>query len=126
MWHGVIVSSVAFTVPPECPQVVSTVVEELAARGGLAAALAGRTSDSLLPVVQHLQRHISDPRHAHLMSSLAHRLLDMYGASFEGSDSPLSAKLGLVQERIRLELRLQEHMMSIKGMLEPLLSAAAR
>jgi hypothetical protein len=76
----VLASHLAHTHPctPSLPlQVVASVVEELASRGGLSAALAGREEDSLSALLEHLRRHVADPRYTHLVAALAHRVLDM-------------------------------------------------
>jgi hypothetical protein len=53
-------------------------LDELAARGGLHAALAGRDAASLLPLLRHLSKHITDPRHSASLSGVAARVLDLY------------------------------------------------
>ena len=102
-------------------QVVASVVDELAARGGLTAALSGRDAEGVLPVVQHLQRHVTDPRYSLTLSAVCHRFLDMYGGWAGGA---AVASLAVLSERVRLELLVQEQLACIKGMLEPLLSAS--
>jgi U3 small nucleolar RNA-associated protein 15 len=53
-------------------------LEELAARAGLHAALSGREAPALLPLLRHLTRHVTDPRHAGVLSGVAARVLDIY------------------------------------------------
>ncbi len=48
-------------------------LEELAARGGLAGALGGRDAAGLLPLLKHLVRYIVEPRYARLLGGVAHR-----------------------------------------------------
>jgi U3 small nucleolar RNA-associated protein 15 len=108
-------------------QVVASVVDELAARGGLTAALSGRDAEGVLPVVQHLQRHVTDPRYSLTLSAVCHRFLDMYGGwagDGHGAGGAAVASLAVLSERVRLELLVQEQLACIKGMLEPLLSAS--
>lgn len=62
------------------PEVVASVLGELAARAGLNAALGGRDEASLAPLLAHVARHIADPRHTRLLAGVAHRLLDAYGS----------------------------------------------
>ncbi len=62
------------------PEVVASVLGELAARAGLAPALGGRDAGGLAPLLGHLARHIADPRHTRLLAGVAHRLLDAYGS----------------------------------------------
>jgi hypothetical protein len=60
------------------PDVVHSLLDELAARGGLHSALAGRDAASLLPLLRHLTKHITDPRHSASLSGVAARVLDLY------------------------------------------------
>eukprot|EP00887_Chlorella_sp_A99_P001615 scaffold8.g1615.t1 len=105
------------------PEVFASVAEELARRGGLDAALGGRGPDSLPPLLDHLRRHISDPRHSLLLSDIAHRVLDLYGAVV-GRSADVDAKLRLLRERVMGEVKLQQQLMAIQGMLEPMLAAS--
>lgn len=56
-------------------------LDELAARAGLHAALANRSPQQLLPLLRHLARHITDPRHSQVLSGVAVRVLDLYAAA---------------------------------------------
>jgi U3 small nucleolar RNA-associated protein 15 len=56
-------------------------LEELASRAGLHAALAGRSPQQLLPLLQHLSRHVTDPRHSRVLAGVTARVLDLYAAS---------------------------------------------
>lgn len=60
------------------PDVVHSMLDELAARGGLHAALAGRDAASLLPLLRHLKKYITDPRHSSSLAGVAARVLDLY------------------------------------------------
>ena len=53
-------------------------LDELAARGGLQAALAGRGPVQLLPLLHHITRHIADPRHSSSLAGVIARLLELY------------------------------------------------
>jgi hypothetical protein len=53
------------------PNVVASMLEELVARRGLAAALAGRDDASLEPVLAYLVKHVVDPRYASLLLDVA-------------------------------------------------------
>lgn len=55
------------------PEVVASVLEELAARGGLAGAVGGRDAAGLLPLLKHLVRYIVEPRYTRLLGGVAHR-----------------------------------------------------
>lgn len=105
------------------PEVVASVLQELAARGGLGVALAGRGAAALLPLAAHLRRHIADPRHAAHLAAVAHRLLDQHGCAL-GRDADVDLGLRQLHERVREEVRAQEELLVLQGMLEPLLAAA--
>lgn len=63
------------------PEVVHSMLEELAARAGLHAALTGRTPQQLLPLLQHLCKHITDPRHSQVLAGVAARVMDLVATS---------------------------------------------
>lgn len=63
------------------PEIVHSMLEELASRAGLHAALAGRLPQQLLPLLRHLSRHITDPRHSQVLAGVAARVLDLYATS---------------------------------------------
>jgi U3 small nucleolar RNA-associated protein 15 len=110
------------------PEVVAAVVEELAARGGLGAALGGRAPGELLPLAAHLRRHACDPRYAPALGAVAHRLLDAHGGAAGRRDAggaALAAELAKLRERVAAEVRLQDALAGVRGMIEPLLSAGA-
>jgi U3 small nucleolar RNA-associated protein 15 len=104
------------------PAVVASVIEELAARSGLDAAVGGRDANGLLPLVTFAHRHISDPRHTKWLVGLTNRILDAYGGSI-GEVPELDAKLEVLRERISIELGIQNELQAIQGMLEPILAA---
>ena len=59
-------------------EVVASVVEELAARAGLNAALGTRNAAGVAAILEHVRRHICDPRHARQLTAIAHRMMDAY------------------------------------------------
>lgn len=111
-------------------QVVSAVVEELVTRGALSAALSGRDADTLLPVLEHMAKYISDPRHTQMVCALCHRLLDAYAMPADSGTRAASGKslldtLRILQERANAELRVQDNLISLKGMLDSVLVTSA-
>ena len=99
-------------------------------RGALSAALSGRDAESLLPVIEHIAKYITDPRHTQVMCAMCHRLLDSYslpgdGRAVAGSAESLLAMMNVLQERANAELKVQDELVSIKGMLDSLLATAA-
>lgn len=73
----------------------------------------------------HISRHIVDPRYAALLARVGHLLLDMYSGgvgAWEGVDAALST----LRDRLASEVAMQQRLMCLVGMLEPLLAAGAR
>ncbi|KAK9867084.1 hypothetical protein WJX84_010479, partial [Apatococcus fuscideae] len=105
------------------PQVVASVLEELAARGGLTAALGGRDADGLVPLLDHLRKYIVEPRYARLLVGIAHRVIDIY-AAVVGASAEVDEKLQQLQGRVKLEVALQADLRRLQGSLEPLLAAS--
>jgi U3 small nucleolar RNA-associated protein 15 len=111
-------------------QVVAAVVEELANRGGLGAALGNCDEDMLLPVLSHVWKYLVQPRHTQVLAALCHRLLDagairscVTGKS--GAVHQLDQLAMQLRERIQVELKLQDELVSLQGMLEAMLMAPA-
>lgn len=105
------------------PGVVHSMLDELAARGGLQAALAGRGPVQLLPLLHHITRHIADPRHSSSLAGVIARLLELY-APVVHTSAEVDAALTKLCDALREEVRLQETLMRLSGCLEPILSAA--
>lgn len=113
------------------PDVVFAVIEELVNRGGLALALRGRDEDSLTPLIEFLSKHIRDPRYSNDAIHVCHRILDTYCIPLESSSHQESASfqalmhsITLLLEQVKEEVRLQDDILHLKGMLDTLLSAA--
>ncbi|DBA71319.1 hypothetical protein WJX79_008210 [Trebouxia sp. C0005] len=105
------------------PEIVSSIVEELAARSGLPAALGGRDADGLIPVLRCLCKFIVDPRYARLLLGVAHRVLDTYAGEV-GVSSEVDKQLVKLKEYVSLELRLHHELQQLQGMLEPILASS--
>jgi len=103
--------------------VAASVFEELAARGGLNVALGGRDAESLTPLLRHVAKYVGEPRHTRLLVGVAHRLLDAYG-EVAGLSPDVDLSLAQLRESVSRELALQEALMEVQGMLEPILAAA--
>ncbi|GBF88130.1 hypothetical protein Rsub_00842 [Raphidocelis subcapitata] len=102
--------------------VVDALLEELAARGGLPAALSGRDAAGLLPLVRHLARHVANPRHAATLAGVAARVVDAYAPAV-ATDARLDAALCALRDALAGEVRLADELAAIQGALEPILSA---
>ncbi|KAG2433548.1 hypothetical protein HYH02_012665 [Chlamydomonas schloesseri] len=105
------------------PEVVASVLEELAARGGLAGALGGRDAEGLLPLLRHLVKYIAEPRYTRLLAGMAHRLLDTY-SGVVGTAPAVDKALGVLRDRLAEELGVQDQLSGLAGALEPLLAAS--
>lgn len=85
----------------------------------------GRDAVTLPPLVAHISRHIVDPRYATVLARVGHLVLDLYGGgvgAWEGVDAALST----LRDRLASEVAVQQRLMGLVGMLEPLLAAGAR
>lgn len=85
----------------------------------------GRDAVTLPPLVLHVARHVVDPRYATLLGRVGHLLLDIYGGgvgAWEGVDAALST----LRDRLASEVAVQQRLMGLVGMIEPLLAAGAR
>jgi U3 small nucleolar RNA-associated protein 15 len=98
-------------------------LEELSARAGLQAALSSREPAALLPLLRHLAKHITDPRHSAVLSGVAARLLDIY-APVVHTHEEVDACLAKLRDALKLEVRLHESLLLLSGVLEPILGAA--
>ncbi|GLC39732.1 hypothetical protein PLESTM_000933800 [Pleodorina starrii] len=105
------------------PEVVASVLEELAARGGLGGALGGRDAEGLRGLLRHLVRYISEPRYTRLLSNVGQRLLDVY-SGVVGSSPAVDRLLGALRNRLAEELGVQDQLAALAGALEPLLAAS--
>ena len=89
-------------------------------RSAMEAALANRNEEALLPLLKVLIKHITDPRVADLLCTVAHMLLDQY-AGVVGQSKAFDQKLKLLKERTCVELRNQRQLMALQGMTESIL-----
>ncbi|EFJ42814.1 hypothetical protein VOLCADRAFT_66565 [Volvox carteri f. nagariensis] len=105
------------------PEVVASLLEELAARGGLGAALGGRDAEGLRPVLRHLVKYMAEPRYTRLLSNVGHRLLDTY-AEVVGVAPAVDRLLGALRDRLAEELGVLAELTQLAGALEPLLAAS--
>ena len=102
--------------------VVASVLEELAMRSGLGAALSGRGTADLLQLLQHACRYIMHPHHARMMLHVANRLLDLY-AHLVGGDDELGALLEQLRGGVIAEVKVQQELRSLQGALDLILNS---
>lgn len=111
-------------------QIVAAVLEELASRGGLSAAIDRPDRESLLPLMSHLSKWLTHPRHAQQLAPLCHILMDgnlptslaTHPSPQEENRDQLALEALKINDKLKCELRLQEELMQIQGMLSALLS----
>ena len=96
-------------------EVVAAVIEEVGRRGGLQRALANRDDESLLPILEYIEKNISKPRHTVQMVNIANRIVDLYGGDV-GASATVDSALHRIKERIRTQLRLHDALTQLQGM----------
>ena len=96
-------------------EVVAAVIEEVGRRGGLQKALANRDDQSLLPILEYIEKNISKPRHTAQMVNIANRIVDLYGGDV-GASSAVDNALRRIQLKIKAQLRLHEALTQLQGM----------
>ena len=115
-------NSVPCPLPPAC-QVVERVVEAVVLHGALEATLAAAPAELVASLLRHVSRQLSSPRHARGALAVADCLLS--------SDSPALASGGPARERLAQlraavteELRTQEQLLVLQGVVGALVQAA--
>jgi UTP15 C terminal len=102
--------------------VVAAVVDELILRNGMASAIASRSAATLLPVLQHVCKYIAHPDHARMCLQIVNLIFDVC-ADLVVRDADL-AKLALdLKGRIGAEVKVQQDLQLLKGMVEMLLQS---
>ncbi|KAA0171035.1 hypothetical protein FNF28_01040 [Cafeteria roenbergensis] len=103
--------------------VVSSTLEELAQRGGIRVALAGRDADSLEPMLAFIVKHAATPRYTGLLTDVAHAILDLYGPVI-GRSPRMRTMLRALESRARGEMNVQRELLRLQGALDMLLNSA--
>eukprot|EP00793_Prasinoderma_coloniale_P001364 PRCOL_00005139-RA len=103
------------------PEVVAAVLEELAARGAVESAVAGRDERRAGELLSFLARFAARPRFAGALLGAAAAAAECYGAAAAASPACAEA-LRLLRERVDGEVRAQMGLLELQGMLEPLVS----
>eukprot|EP01065_Artemidia_motanka_P032112 TRINITY_DN39164_c0_g1_i1.p1 TRINITY_DN39164_c0_g1~~TRINITY_DN39164_c0_g1_i1.p1 ORF type:complete len:568 (+),score=159.46 TRINITY_DN39164_c0_g1_i1:93-1796(+) len=97
-----------------------SVVEELIRRNGLRIALAGRTAQQLVPILELLRRGLTDPRYCQLVSTVLSVILEIYHPVVHQSDQVYRLLKGL---RVLLHQQCQalSELTPVQGALDSLL-----
>mmetsp|Transcript_6720 Transcript_6720/g.24874 ORF Transcript_6720/g.24874 Transcript_6720/m.24874 type:complete len:529 (+) Transcript_6720:71-1657(+) len=103
-------------------EVIVSLLEELAARGGLQSALRNRDVTELASLMAFLSKYVADPRHARLLIGVSHLVIDIYADILLSKE--LKQQFMLLKERVTIEVRTQQKLQIIQGMLDPILNAS--
>jgi U3 small nucleolar RNA-associated protein 15 len=106
-------------------EVVAAVLEEIARRGGLKTALAGRDAAGLEPVLRFVARHVANPRHSRQLAGVTARVLDIYGGEI-GASPTVDNALRRIRDRVAHQIKLQGQLAALGGVAAPLLAAGSR
>lgn len=114
------------------PVVVMTVLEELCRRSGLTIALSGRNDDQALePLLSFVVRYVSNPRYAHVIIQVAHRILDLYyhhsasnGQQQNQNSDAMDELFYKLHKQVQQELYFQKHIMRVLGSLDAVVSSS--
>lgn len=102
-------------------RVVLSMVDELAGRGGLAAAIRGRPVAAWLPLLCILSKHVSHPQHARASLSIANLLLDEHAASLRREPDAQRVLQGLRGQLIA-EAKVQSDLQAMGGIIDMILN----
>ena len=105
------------------PEVVAAVLEELAARGAVESAVAGKDEVAAGELLAFLARFTARPRFAPSFLGAAAAAAECYGAVAAASPACAEA-LRLLRERVNQEVRAQMELLELQGMVETLLTGS--
>uniref|UniRef100_A0A7S2ZRE7 U3 small nucleolar RNA-associated protein 15 C-terminal domain-containing protein n=1 Tax=Rhodosorus marinus TaxID=101924 RepID=A0A7S2ZRE7_9RHOD len=97
--------------------VTAAVIEDLIQREGLRIALSNRSPERLIPVLQCLERNVSDPRYAELMLVVSNMVLDLY-SKVVGRWVEVDTALARVHRAVQRETQAKNDLMCLVGMME--------
>lgn len=100
--------------------IVLSLVEELAARDGLAAAIRSRTPASLIQLLLMLNKNVEHPGHAATVLQVVNCVLDLHLETVAGS-AALVDLLHDLKGRIGAEIKVQEELTELSGQVAMLL-----
>lgn len=105
------------------PLAVIAVLEELSRRTGLTIALSGRDEESLVPLLAFSARYISNPKYSKLITSVVHKILDMY-AGILGHSEEIDELFVKLQRAVKAETVFQRQIARVLGSLDGIISVA--
>ena len=101
--------------------IVISLLKELLHRDGLISALGGRNEQSLEPILQFIFKYISYPQYNTILMDVTNIVLDLY-SNVVGKSAVVSELLNKLQKKVRDEIKTQEQMMPVLGLLDSLLA----
>ncbi|KAL5561588.1 hypothetical protein UlMin_031335 [Ulmus minor] len=107
------------------PENVVAVMEELVARKKLLKCVSNLDSEELELLLVFLQRYITVPRYSSLLLGLTKKVVEMRAEEIRGSDA-LKGHIRNLKRAVAEEIRIQESLQEIQGIISPLLRLAGR
>ncbi|XAR70468.1 hypothetical protein NMG60_11027322 [Bertholletia excelsa] len=107
------------------PENVVAVIEELVARKKLLRCISNLEKDELGLLLGFLQRYSTIPRYAGLLMKLAKKVLELRGEDVR-SDDVLKGHIRNLKRSVEEEIRIQQSLQEIQGMISPLLRISGR
>uniref|UniRef100_A0A2P2NFV2 U3 small nucleolar RNA-associated protein 15 C-terminal domain-containing protein n=1 Tax=Rhizophora mucronata TaxID=61149 RepID=A0A2P2NFV2_RHIMU len=107
------------------PEDVVAVMEELVARRKLLKCVSNLDEEELGMLLGFLQRHSTMPRHSGLLIGLTKKVLEMRAEDI-GASEPLKDHVRNLKRSVEEEIRIQQSLQEIQGIISPLLRFAGR
>jgi U3 small nucleolar RNA-associated protein 15 len=106
------------------PNAIVSLFSELLRRNVLKNALAGRDAEELVPLLEFIHRHITNPRHSMVLIHVTNVLLDIY-APVLGQAPSVDGLFMKIADKIKLEIHLQEKLTALNGGIDLIVNAAS-
>ncbi|GKV01796.1 hypothetical protein SLEP1_g14321 [Rubroshorea leprosula] len=107
------------------PENVVAVMEELVARKKLKKSVANLDHEELGLLLMFLQKHATMPRYSSLLMSLTEKVIEMRADDIRASDT-LKGQIRNLKRSINEEIRIQQSLQEIQGIIAPLLRITGR
>ncbi|CAK9178058.1 unnamed protein product [Ilex paraguariensis] len=107
------------------PENIVAVMEELVARKKLLKCVSNLDTEEIGLLLRFLQRYSTTPRYAGLLMGLAKKVVEMRAEDVRGSEE-LRGHIRNLKRTVEEEIRLQQSLQEIQGIISPLLRIAAR
>lgn len=105
------------------PEYTYSVLRELERRNGLKTAIGGRSEKELVPLLQFLHRHITDPRFSTFLIEVVDMTIDLYASTI--GTSPSTDKIFKdISKRVDRETRSLRQLMMLQGALDLVLTSS--